>query len=102
MSWEFLFCCRKTQAGIIGADEELESALEIMLTNVNPNLACEIKECWIDPDRFSIGNMVGRGKFKKTPEINLQIKSNQMTLLGSLSACVAIIFGRSPVVCQGS
>ncbi len=67
----FLLFCRKPDEALADIDEELKSVLEIMLTNVNPNLACEIKDCWIDPDLFSIGNMIGRGKFVTT-----SVKSN--------------------------
>ena len=43
--------------------EETEKySLKMLLKNVNPNLACEIKECWIDPDAISLGNFLGRGK----------------------------------------
>lgn len=43
-------------------EEDSVSSLEVLLTNVNPNLACEIKDCWVDPDLFTVESMIGRGK----------------------------------------
>ena len=40
-----------------------ESVVEILLKNLNPELACEIEECWIDPDSISIGHLLGKGNF---------------------------------------
>ena len=40
-----------------------KSNLEVFLENLSPALACEIKECWIDSDAFTIENLVGNGNF---------------------------------------
>ena len=31
-----------------------ESPLELLLKNLNPNLGCDIKDCWIDPNNLNI------------------------------------------------
>ena len=38
-----------------------ESPLEILLRNINPNLACEIRQCWVETENFTIENYMGKG-----------------------------------------
>ena len=38
-----------------------ETPLNLLLKNLSPDLACEIKECWIEPNSFSIDTFLGRG-----------------------------------------
>ena len=38
-----------------------ETSLEILLKNTNPDLACEIEECWIEQDTITIGKLLGKG-----------------------------------------
>ena len=33
----------------------------MFLKNLNPGLASEIKECWVDPNTFSVEHMIGQG-----------------------------------------
>ena len=55
---------RKAERGdmqMIEKEEEEESHREILLRNVSPDLACEIRQCWIDPDCVATGSLLGRG-----------------------------------------
>ncbi len=56
--------CKKKRDESSKISKESLSILEAFLSNVNKDLACEIKECWIDPQAFSAETIVGRGKFK--------------------------------------
>ena len=38
-----------------------ETSLNLLLKNLSPDLACKIKECWIEPNSFSIDTFLGRG-----------------------------------------
>ena len=38
-----------------------ESPLEILLRNINPSLACEIRQCWIETESFTVENYLGKG-----------------------------------------
>ena len=38
-----------------------ETPLNFLLKNLNPGLACEIKECWIEPNSFAIDTFLGKG-----------------------------------------
>ena len=38
-----------------------QSPLEILLKNLEPDVACEVKTCWIDPRNISFENILGTG-----------------------------------------
>ncbi len=37
------------------------SHLQKFLKNLKPDLACEIKQCWIEPGDINIGHLLGKG-----------------------------------------
>ena len=41
----------------------MESVLELLLKNLDPNLACEIKDCWINPEKFTVDHLLGKGMY---------------------------------------
>ena len=42
-----------------------DSPLELLFRNISPNLACEIKQCWIDPETLTLGTFLGKGNKHK-------------------------------------
>ena len=47
--------------------EENMSMLDILTKNLDPDLAQQVKECWIDPNNISVNNLLGHGKFEMIP-----------------------------------
>ena len=50
-----------------------DSPLEIFLRNINPNLACEIRQCWIEPEAFSIEKFLGKGMSHLNKKSNAKV-----------------------------
>ena len=38
-----------------------ESTLDKFLKGLPPDLACEVKQCWIEPEDITLGNLLGKG-----------------------------------------
>ena len=58
-----LIHCRKKAKGIQYENTNIKenSSLELLLTNISPNLACEIRQCWIEAESFTVENYLGKG-----------------------------------------
>ena len=51
-----------------------ETPINFLLKNLSPHLACEIKECWIEPNSFAIDTLLDRGTwhlFTKISFVNM-------------------------------
>ena len=42
--------------------EVTQPNLKILLTNLTPDLACDIKNFWIEPETFQLEHLLGKGE----------------------------------------
>lgn len=40
--------------------------LVLLINNIKPDIAEEVKMCWIDPKSFTLGHLLGHGKTENT------------------------------------
>ena len=59
----YLIHCRKKAKGIENQKTNIKehSPREMLLTNISPNLACEIRQCWVEAESFTVENYLGKG-----------------------------------------
>lgn len=41
---------------------EKETILDVFVSNLDPDLAKEVRESWINPSKFTAGRLLGKGK----------------------------------------
>ena len=62
-------------------EETAQPNLEILLKNLTPDLACEMKNFWIDPGTFQLEHLLGKGEIVSAPkELNFNEFKNVLIL----------------------
>ena len=55
------YCRKKTKVVNKNMNIKEDSPLEVFLRNINPDVACEIKQCWVEPENFTADSFLGKG-----------------------------------------
>ena len=62
-------------------EETAQPNLEILLKNLTPDLACEIKNFWIEPGTFQLEHLLGKGEIVSVPKSSTLMSSRMYLIL---------------------
>ena len=63
--------------------KEPDSALDMLTSNLNPIIAYEVQQCWIDPKAIRIGNLLGHGEYDTVDKVaSLRLTKFRNRILG--------------------
>ena len=55
------FCRKKAKVEDESMNIKEDSPLEVFLRNISPDVAVEIRQCWVEPENFTADNFLGKG-----------------------------------------